>query len=127
MSLEELQTPYPRDSRLPIYTAEYLQENHNAKSWLRYLACRGVVFDVTSKEHYAAPGGGYQYLTGTDASLILSKMSKDDMSQMHWRTDLGVDELKGLNDWYKFYEDKYPKVGYLWDPWIDGGQKMESN
>ena len=47
LSLEELKTPYPRDPKLPVYTLEYLKKNHNAEAWFRYLAIRGVIFDVS--------------------------------------------------------------------------------
>ena len=77
---------------------------------------KGHVFDVTGKEVYME-GGSYRAFAGRDASVALAKMNfADDLmdpSKHHWSTSLNQDEMKILDDWVKFYKDRYPVVAML--------------
>ncbi|KAI8872158.1 cytochrome b5 [Ramicandelaber brevisporus] len=76
-----------------------------------YLALKGTVYDVTEKRDAYQPGGSYHILAGKDASRALAVRSlkaEDCTSDLTGVTDA---QLEALNNWVKFYNDKYPKVG----------------
>ena len=112
---EELLQYPPRKSGLPLISLEDLSQYKGDSSKL-YMSVKSVIYDVSQNEVYKK-NGGYHVFCGKDASVALSKMDfKDelfDRSKLHWRKGLTRDELKTLQDWVDFYEERYPIVGYL--------------
>ncbi|CDW90997.1 progesterone binding protein [Stylonychia lemnae] len=112
---EELLEFPERKLGLPLISLEELSKYKGSNSKL-YMSVKSVVYDVSQNEVYKQKGG-YHVFTGKDSSVALSKMDfKDeffDRSKLHWRKDLKREELKVLQDWVDFYEERYPIVGYL--------------
>ena len=122
---ELLKMPERTDPKLPIFTLEELSKYHG-KTKKRLVGAKGLVFDVSSNEVYKAPGGGYSMFCGNDASVALANMNHDDeyfnVKKHDWRK-LDKEKLTTLNQWVDFFEKRYPIVGYLYDPKIDGAKR----
>ncbi|POS80551.1 hypothetical protein DHEL01_v201052 [Diaporthe helianthi] len=75
-----------------------------------YVAIKGKVYDVTGNKMYQ-PGNSYNVFAGKDASRALAKTSTspDDVSP-EWK-DLSDKEKGTLNDWIKFFANRYNVVG----------------
>ncbi|KAJ3358487.1 hypothetical protein GGF32_000390 [Allomyces javanicus] len=95
--------------------AELAQFDNSDESKPVYLAIKGVVFDVSSNRSMYPHGSGYGVFAGKDASRALAKSSLDEEHCVPQWKDLPADELKVLNDWFAFYEKKYPIVGRVND------------
>ena len=78
-----------------------------------YLACKGTIFDVTSKPGFYGPEGGYHAFVARDASWGLAKTlvttEDGDLST------LSASERDTLDQWYHSYCDKYHIVGKVLD------------
>ena len=72
-SVEELQELEPRAPKLPMVSLAKLAENNGQPGAKAWVACKGVVYDVSSNEVYKTDGG-YNCFTGKDATLALAKM-----------------------------------------------------
>ena len=89
-------------------------EQFDGRNGKIYLACAGIIFDVTDSPAYQ-PKGGYSMFAGRDASVALAKYSFD----KKWLTmrpedaDLSEDQIKSIEHWKEFYTEKYPIVGEL--------------
>ena len=96
-----------------MLTVEEL-EQYDGRNGKIYLACGGLIFDVTDSPTYQ-PKGSYAMFAGKDASVALAKFSFD----KKWLTmrpedaDLSEGHLKAIEGWKEFYEEKYPIVGEL--------------
>eukprot|EP00808_Paulinella_micropora_P008205 g45180.t1 len=77
-----------------------------------YLCVKGLVFDVTSSGKYA-PDAAYTELAGRDSSRALA-LGKTEIKETRL-DDLDKDAKKSLDEWMKFYWEKYPCVGYIPD------------
>jgi predicted heme/steroid binding protein len=82
-----------------------------------YLACNGVVFDMSSHESgptFYGKGGPYEIFSGADASIGLALMSTDPAT---WTkslvSELSASELDVMRDWYNRFLNKYIVVGAL--------------
>jgi predicted heme/steroid binding protein len=82
-----------------------------------YLACNGVVFDMSSHESgptFYGKGGPYEIFSGADASVGLALMSTDPST---WTkslvTELSASEMDVMRDWYNRFLNKYMVVGAL--------------
>ncbi|OQR92554.1 heme/steroid binding domain-containing protein [Thraustotheca clavata] len=79
-----------------------------------YLAIKGQVYDVSEKEDFYGPGGGYHLFAGREAGRALAKMSFEaaDLDNTDV-TDLNFMEKEVLNDWIVKFRDlnAYPQVG----------------
>jgi len=78
-----------------------------------YLAIMGKVFDVTDGRKHYAPGGGYSYFAGRDASRSFVNGCFT-MDCPDGYDGLNEEQLKGVQDWVDFYDKhaKYFFVGY---------------
>ncbi|KAG0097024.1 hypothetical protein BGZ93_003564 [Podila epicladia] len=76
-----------------------------------YVAIKGSVFDVTTKKEMYGPGGGYHVFAGKDASRALGKQSLKAEDCVPEFSDLNAEERKTLDDWFVFFEKRYPIVG----------------
>ncbi|KAF3760475.1 hypothetical protein M406DRAFT_72967 [Cryphonectria parasitica EP155] len=77
-----------------------------------YVAIKGKVYDVTGNKAYQ-PGGSYHVFAGKDASRALGKTStKDEDVSSEWK-DLNDKEKGVLNDWVKFFSNRYNVVGLV--------------
>ena len=86
-----------------------LEELKNYK--YKYLAVKGVVFDVSKNEMYNK-GETYSVFTGFDASRALAKMSLEvaDVDNTNI-SDLSLSEMDTLDEWYAKFQQKYDRVG----------------
>lgn len=77
-----------------------------------YVAIKGKVYDVTGNKMYQ-PGNSYNVFAGKDASRALGKTStKPEDVSPEWK-DLGEKEKGTLNDWVKFFSNRYNVVGVV--------------
>ena len=86
-----------------------------------WLAILGVVYDVTAGATHYAPGGAYAGLAARDASAAFhtGDFTPDGL---HPSLDaLEPDDFEAavatLDEWSKFYEDRYERVGVLAPGW----------
>jgi|EP00945_MAST-04E_sp_MAST-4E-sp1_P000053 glutathione S-transferase/predicted heme/steroid binding protein len=93
-------------------TEELLQYRGEENGKPAYLCAKGVVFDVSANEMYKA-GNSYHLFTGHDASRSLAKMSLDPSDLNGATDDLNENQLSTLDDWFKKFTEKYPRVGVL--------------
>ncbi|ODV84612.1 hypothetical protein CANARDRAFT_235893 [[Candida] arabinofermentans NRRL YB-2248] len=84
-----------------------------------YIAIKSTVFDVTRNSASYAPDKSYHAFVGRDASRALGKSSlkpEDTDSSISWDYSvLNFKQLKVLNDWYTFFENRYDIVGVVTD------------
>ena len=68
-----------------------------------YLACKGLIFDVSDCEMYKEKGN-YRCFAGKDASVALAKMNfGDDLMNPklnHWRKSVNEVEMIMLDNWF---------------------------
>ncbi|KAF9902113.1 hypothetical protein EC991_005282 [Linnemannia zychae] len=76
-----------------------------------YVAIKGSVFDVSTKKESYGPGGGYHCFAGKDASKALGKSSLKPEDCVADYSGLDEKERKTLDDWFIFFEKRYPIVG----------------
>ena len=94
-------------------TPQELQK-YDGRDGVIYLACGGLIFDVSDAPSYQA-GGSYSMFAGKDASVSLAKYSfKDEYLTMRPdEANLTANQLKAIESWKEFYSEKYPIVGEL--------------
>lgn len=94
-------------------TREQLKE-YDGKNGVTYLACGGLIFDVSESDTYG-PKGMYGMFAGKDASVPLARMSFDKkyLEMSIEEAELSEGHLKSVESWKEFYLDKYPVVGEL--------------
>ena len=97
-------TPFTKEQ-----LAQYRGESNGKPT---YLCAKGVVFDVSSNDMYKV-GSTYHLFTGHDASRSLAKMSLDPSDLNGVVDDLTEAQLSTLDDWFKKFSEKYPRVGVL--------------
>ncbi|KAF9083687.1 hypothetical protein BGX29_004883 [Mortierella sp. GBA35] len=76
-----------------------------------YVAIKGAVFDVSTKKEMYGPGAGYHVFAGKDPSKALGKSSLKPEDCIADYSSLDEKELKVLDDWFIFFEKRYPIVG----------------
>jgi predicted heme/steroid binding protein len=79
-----------------------------------YLACGGVIFDVTESPSYQK-SGSYSMFAGKDASVALAKHSfkPEYLTMRPEEANLTPSNQKAIDSWKEFYTEKYPIVGEL--------------
>ncbi|KAF9344731.1 hypothetical protein BGX34_005394 [Mortierella sp. NVP85] len=82
-------TPLPPPDWSRNFTSEELSKHDGTEEDKPiYVAIKSTVFDVSTKKTMYGPSGGYHCFAGKDAS-----------------------KRKTLDDWYSFFEKRYPIVG----------------
>ncbi|KAG0252954.1 hypothetical protein BG011_006630 [Mortierella polycephala] len=76
-----------------------------------YVAIKGAVFDVSTKKEMYGPGANYHCFAGKDASKALGMSSVKLEDCVADYSGLDEKERKTLDDWYVFFEKRYPIVG----------------
>ncbi|KAG0326376.1 hypothetical protein BGZ99_009616 [Dissophora globulifera] len=105
-------TPLPPPNWSRSWTSEELsQHDGEDDDKAIYVAIKGTVFDVTAKKAMYGPSGGYHCFAGRDASKALGKSSLKVEDCVADYSDLDEKERKTLDDWYAFFEKRYPIVG----------------
>ncbi|ORZ26259.1 cytochrome b5-like heme/steroid binding domain-containing protein [Lobosporangium transversale] len=110
------ETPLPPPNWSRIFTHEELAQHDGSKDDLPiYVAIKGTVFDVTTKKAMYGPSGGYHCFAGKDASKALGMSSLKAEDCIADYSTLSEKERKTLDDWYSFFEKRYPIVGKTGD------------
>jgi len=78
-----------------------------------YLAMLGVVYDVSNGPQYYGPGGGYSFFAGKDASRAFVSGQFDEEGLVQEVDGLSSGDYLGLEEWARFYEKDYTRVGLL--------------
>ncbi|KAF8937850.1 hypothetical protein BGZ58_002058 [Dissophora ornata] len=105
-------TPLPPPNWSRIFTPEELAQHDGAdEDKSIYVAIKGTVYDVTTKKAMYGPSGGYHCFAGKDSSKALGKSSLKVEDCVADYSDLDEKERKTLDDWYAFFEKRYPIVG----------------
>lgn len=81
------------------------------------LSVKGHVFDVTRGSRFYGKWGAYKKFTGTDCSKSFS-YPQWDMSALTKKcssdlSDSSSTELARVDSWLKFFQKKYPEIGYV--------------
>lgn len=101
------------------YTLAELKQFNGVNDKPIYIAIKGKIFDVSSREDFYGPEGGYHLFAGHDATRALAKMSfePEELAQDHF-DDLTFMEREALNDWLMKFEvmKGYPVVGRVLKP-----------
>ncbi|PSR85906.1 cytochrome b5-like heme/steroid binding domain-containing protein [Coniella lustricola] len=95
-----------------IISREELAKANGADGEKCYVAIKGKVYDVTGNKAYQ-PGASYHVFAGKDASRALAKSStKPEDATSEWK-DLDDKEKGVLNDWIKFFSNRYNVIGVV--------------
>ncbi|CCD27311.1 Dap1p NDAI_0K01200 [Naumovozyma dairenensis CBS 421] len=84
-----------------------------------FISILGKVYDCTQGRQFYGPSGPYANFAGHDASRGLAMNSfemgcvRDWDQPMDDLSDLTQDQRDQLNDWYEFFQNKYPCIGVL--------------
>ena len=113
LSVEELikLTPLPADTK-ELMTMQDLEKCNGKNGSKAFIACKGIVYDCSKNEVYVGEGG-YNCFAGTDATVALGTMEFKNCDKTDWRTVLNQEALTILNDWVKWYNERYTVIGYL--------------
>uniref|UniRef100_A0A7E4VNP5 Cytochrome b5 heme-binding domain-containing protein n=1 Tax=Panagrellus redivivus TaxID=6233 RepID=A0A7E4VNP5_PANRE len=99
---------------LPIFTKEQLALFDGSRpSKPVYLAILGRIYDVQKGKKHYAPGGGYHFFAGKDATRAFVTGDFSEAGLTDDVSDLNEQELLGILDWVRFYEKDYKPVGVL--------------
>ena len=80
-----------------------------------FISVRGFVYDVTSGKEFYGPGGGYAFMSGNDATVVLARMQlKRELLNKDW-AELDAASREVLADYIRLFNSKYPCVGRLRD------------
>ena len=104
-------TPLPADTK-ELMTMQDLEKCNGKNGSKAYIACKGIVYDCSKNEVYVGEGG-YNCFAGTDATVALGTMEFKNCDKTDWRTVLNQEALTILNDWVKWYNERYTVIGYL--------------
>ena len=75
------------------------------------MGINGKVYDVSKGREYYGKDGGYRNLAGRDATRLLAKNLLDPKKDN--KEPLNEAELKQMQQWESFFENKYSVVGAL--------------
>lgn len=104
LSYEEIMAPIKIDLKKPLFTLEDLNKYKTGDKI--YVACKGVVYDVSKNEVYRE-GGGYHVFAGKDASVAFAKMNFNeenfDRNRLYWKRDLDLKGLNVMEEWVRFF------------------------
>ncbi|TFK44035.1 cytochrome b5, partial [Crucibulum laeve] len=80
-----------------------------------YVAIKGTIFDVSHKVDVYGPGRSYNIFAGKDGSRGLGMSSLKPEDAVADYSVLDEKDTKVLDDWYKFFSDRYNIVGRVVD------------
>ncbi|KAG0257021.1 hypothetical protein BG011_004206 [Mortierella polycephala] len=105
-------TPLPPPNTTRIFMSDELAEHDGTQEDKGiYVAIKGIVFDVSTKKEMYGPKGGYHCFAGKDASKALGMSSLNVEDCVADYSGLNEKEKKTLDDWFSFFEKRYPIVG----------------
>jgi len=96
-----------------VMTKSELSEYNGSANKGLYLAIVGHVFDVTKGERHYAPGKGYGFFSGKDASRAYVTGDFTDEGLIDDVTGLTPSQFVDLFEWKKFYDNNYKFVGLV--------------
>lgn len=76
-----------------------------------YVAIKGAIFDVTRKAEVYGKGKSYNIFAGKDGSKGLGMSSLKAEDAIADYSTLEPKDMKTLDDWHKFFSDRYNIVG----------------
>ena len=99
MAKKEEKTPMPsmkellelevfEDIDLQLFQMSDLEKYTGKGGHDAYIACKGLVFDVTKNEVYKGEGG-YNCFAGKDCTVALGTMQFDKINETKWKEKLG--------------------------------------
>lgn len=99
---------------LPVFTSDQLSLFDGSRpSKGVYLALLGRVYNVEQGRKHYAPGGGYHFFAGKDATRAFVTGDFSDAGLVDDVTGLSHQDLIGILDWVNFYEKGYEFIGVL--------------
>ena len=109
----------PRDRRRDeevqgkLITPEQLEKANGVDTDNLWVAIFGKVYDVRTSPDYYGKGGEYSEFTARDATVMFAK-GVDTVKQAteHWSV-IEERQLPNLEKWTKFFDEKYPLVGFV--------------
>merc|ERR1740117_318453 len=77
-----------------------------------YFSAKGTVYDASSSETFKS---AYGMWAGRDATVCLATMSlsPNDVGRTDWDTALSQKDLETLDDWIRYFDEKYLIKGSL--------------
>ncbi|KAH7731734.1 Cytochrome b5-like Heme/Steroid binding domain containing protein [Aphelenchoides avenae] len=121
-SISELMT---NAQHLPVFTHDQLalfDGTRPAKPV--YLAILGRIYDVEKGRKHYAPGGGYHFFSGKDATRAFVTGDFTPEGLVDDVGGLSEQDLLSILDWIKFYEKDYKLVGVLQGTYYDAHGKL---
>ncbi|OWF44334.1 neuferricin-like [Mizuhopecten yessoensis] len=94
-----------------IFTKDELWKYRGEGDSAVYLAVLGQVFDVTKGRKHYGPGGGYEFFSGRDGTRAYVSGDFTEAGLIDDITGLSLTDIRGLDDWIKFYKKDYIYVG----------------
>ncbi|XP_069135483.1 neuferricin-like isoform X2 [Argopecten irradians] len=94
-----------------IFTKEELWKYRGEENGAIYLAVLGQVFDVTKGRKHYGPGGGYGFFSGRDGTRAFVSGDFTEAGLIDDISGLSLTDIRGLDDWVKFYKKDYTYVG----------------
>lgn len=124
-TIEELRQLEKPDDKLKMYNLHEVSKHSGLKGTAAaWVVCKGVIYDVSSNNVYKSDGG-YNCFAGKDATIALGKMSFEKVGERGWQSKLSHDELAVVDEWVKWYEQRYKKVGYLTEDYAGCDKKEQ--
>ena len=89
-----------------------------------YLSYNRKVYNVSSVGHYTKGSGSYAIFSGHEMAwaLVKSDMEGKLLGQLP-PADMTAEEKGTFEHWEQFYQNKYPKIGYLVDELPEKSEK----
>ncbi|CAI5757860.1 unnamed protein product [Candida verbasci] len=104
---------------LPIFTRSQLSNYNGETRDEIYVGIKGYIYDVTSNAQSYGYGKPYHVFVGKEATRLLglNKLKIDDLDGKDtWDySDLGDKQLAIIDDWIKFFKNRYKIVGIIVD------------
>jgi predicted heme/steroid binding protein len=122
LSFAELMTDV---QQLPVLTKEQLtlfDGSRPAKPV--YLAILGRIYNVDKGRKHYAPGGGYHFFSGKDATRAFVTGDFTEEGLTDDISGLSEQELLSVIDWLKFYEKDYKLVGVLQGSYYNADKEL---
>ncbi|SCV02598.1 LAMI_0H00980g1_1 [Lachancea mirantina] len=119
---EQVPGPYWATKSLPLLfsASELAHFSGRAPNVPILLGIKSHVFDVSSRASMYGPRGPYSKFAGCDCSRVFSH-SMWDVRGMRESCSASLDALSGpelerVDEWLRFFERKYPLIGYMREP-----------